>query len=158
AADVAYGEKRAFDAARRRREHGLVDQQVIPDEQVVLHRAGRNLERLDDPGAHEQRQDHGDDDRLGGLPNGGLLEGGGHSGVTRRFLSALLSARGAHPHALLRASRDGLRPVRGTNRRGLAFLVELTILFPPLRPPETPPAGSPRVPRVSSAAFLPSAS
>jgi len=27
---------------------------------------------------------------------------------------------GPHPHALLRASRGGLRPVRGTNRRGLA--------------------------------------
>ena len=30
------------------REHELVDQQVVANQQVVLHRAGRNLERLHD--------------------------------------------------------------------------------------------------------------
>ena len=40
----------------------LVDEQVIADEEVVLHRTGRDLERLHDEGPDEQRQDHRDDD------------------------------------------------------------------------------------------------
>jgi hypothetical protein len=40
-------------------EDELVDEQVIADEQVRLHRSGRDLERLEDERAHEQREDHG---------------------------------------------------------------------------------------------------
>ena len=47
-----------------RAEHELVDQQMVADEQVLLHRAGRNLERLDDERPDEQREDDRDDERL----------------------------------------------------------------------------------------------
>ena len=47
------------------REDELVDHQMVADEEVVLHRAGRNLERLDDKGADDQREDRRDDQRFG---------------------------------------------------------------------------------------------
>ena len=55
-------------------EHELVDQQVIADQQVRLHRAGRNLEGLEDERPHEQREDHRDDDRLEVFADGRLAE------------------------------------------------------------------------------------
>ena len=61
---VPIGSSARSSAGFGRAEHELVDQQMIADEQVVLHRAGRDLERLDDERADEQRQDHRDDDRL----------------------------------------------------------------------------------------------
>ena len=60
--DVAHGQQLACNRAGRRAEDELVHQQVIADEQVVLHRAGRDLERLDDPRTHEQCEDHRDHD------------------------------------------------------------------------------------------------
>ena len=71
----AHRQQRALERGRGRREDELVDQQVIADQQVRLHRAGRDLERLEDERAHEQREDHGDDDRLEVLAQRGLLEG-----------------------------------------------------------------------------------
>ena len=57
-----------------RPEDELVHEQVIADEQVVLHRSGRDLERLHDERADEQREDDGDDDRLEVLAQRRLLE------------------------------------------------------------------------------------
>src|SRR4029079_14881246 len=62
-----------------RAEDELVHQQMIADEQVLFHRPGRDLERLHDERANEQRQDHRDDDRLEVFADGGLLEIAGHS-------------------------------------------------------------------------------
>ena len=58
------GQHRAADGQRRRAEDELVDEQMIADQEVVLHRPRRNLEGLHDPRAHKERQDHGDHDRL----------------------------------------------------------------------------------------------
>src|SRR4029079_17766357 len=61
-------------------EDELVDQQVVAHERVVLHRSRRDLEGLHHPGAHEEREDHRDDDRLEVFADDRLLEGGrGHS-------------------------------------------------------------------------------
>src|SRR2546428_565433 len=49
---------------------------MIADEEVLLHRSGRNLEGLDDECADEQREDDRDDDRLEVLARDGFLEGG----------------------------------------------------------------------------------
>ena len=68
------GSSTSLERGERRREHELVDQQVIADQQVVLHRAGRDLERLDDERPDEQRQDHRDADRLEVLARGRLAE------------------------------------------------------------------------------------
>ena len=67
--DVAIGSTARSNAVGAR-ENELVHQQVIADQEVVLHRAARDLERLDDEGAHEQREDHRDDDRLEVLATG----------------------------------------------------------------------------------------
>ena len=72
--DLGDGQKRALEARGGRTEHELVHQQVVADEQVVLHRARRDLEGLDDEGPDEQGEDHGDDDRLEVLADGRLLE------------------------------------------------------------------------------------
>ena len=76
---VPIGSSGALEAGLARAEHELVDQQVIADEQVVLHRAGRDLERLDDERPDEERQDDGDDDRLEVLAQRRLPEVLGHS-------------------------------------------------------------------------------
>src|SRR5207247_2847489 len=60
---------------RLRTEDELVDQEMIANQQVVLHRSRRDLERLHDPRAHEERKDHRDDDRLEVLADDGFLEG-----------------------------------------------------------------------------------
>src|SRR5262249_49538249 len=75
AADGTDGEDGAPDRERRRPEDELVDQQVIADQQVVLHRAGRDLERLHDPSMDEQREDHRNDDRLEVLAEDRFLVG-----------------------------------------------------------------------------------
>src|SRR5204863_456439 len=67
-------QERALDRRRGWREDELVDQQVIADEQVLLHRSGRNLERLDDERADEEGEDDGDDDRFEVLADRRLLE------------------------------------------------------------------------------------
>ena len=69
----------ALEAGFARAEHELVDEQVVADEEVVLHRAGRDLERLDDEGPDKERQDDRDDDRLEVLAERGLLEFARHS-------------------------------------------------------------------------------
>src|SRR5262249_46854917 len=52
-------QKRVFESRYwRRREDELVHEQMVADEQVVLHRPGRDLERLDDEGADQKSQDH----------------------------------------------------------------------------------------------------
>jgi hypothetical protein len=63
-ADRVDRQQRPFGRAEGRREDELVHQQVIADEQVVLHRAGGDLEGLDDEGADEQRQDDRHADRF----------------------------------------------------------------------------------------------
>ena len=44
--------------------HHLVDEQKVADEQRPLHAAARNLERLDEERAHEEKEHDGDDERL----------------------------------------------------------------------------------------------
>ena len=48
--------------ATGRAEDELVHQRVIGDQQVLLHRAGRDFEGLNDEGTDEQRQNDRDDD------------------------------------------------------------------------------------------------
>ena len=94
-------------ADRRRAEDELVDQQVIADQQVVLHRPGRDLERLHHPGPHEQREDHRDDDRLEVFADGGFLESG-HcraSGVSDSRSSRPSAPRGTLPAGSRRGRR-----------------------------------------------------
>jgi hypothetical protein len=64
ALDRGFRQQLPLHAGAVRAEDELVHEQVVADEEVVLHRAGRDLERLDDERAHEQGEDHGDDDRL----------------------------------------------------------------------------------------------
>ena len=64
ASDGADRQNRPFERRRRGTEDELVHQQVIANQQVLLHRSGRDLEGLHDEGADEQRKDHRDDDRL----------------------------------------------------------------------------------------------
>ena len=47
----------------------LVHQQVVADQQVLLHGAGGDLERLEDEGAYEEREDHRDADGFEVLPH-----------------------------------------------------------------------------------------
>ena len=47
-----------------RPEHELVDEEMIADEQVRLHRARRDFEGLDDERPDEQREHDRDDQRL----------------------------------------------------------------------------------------------
>src|SRR3954465_11616199 len=49
------GREAAADRGGGRAEDELVDEQVIADEQVVLHRSGGDLEGLHDPRADEER-------------------------------------------------------------------------------------------------------
>src|SRR4029078_485703 len=74
APDVSDRQQGPFESARRRAEDELVDQEMVADQQVVLHRSGGNLERLHDPRPHEEREDHGNDDRFGIFPKRGLVE------------------------------------------------------------------------------------
>jgi len=72
AADVTDGQQRAARAGRA--EDELVDEEVIADEEVVLHRPRRDLEGLDDPRPHEEREDDRNDDRLEVLAERGFFE------------------------------------------------------------------------------------
>src|SRR5262249_60920931 len=74
ASNCADRHQRALQTRRSRREHELVHEQMIADEQVVLHRAGRNLERLQDERPDEEREDYRDEDRFEILANRRLLE------------------------------------------------------------------------------------
>ena len=89
---VPIGSSARSSARGARPEHELVDQQMIADEQVVLHRAGRNLERLHDERADEQRQDDGDDDRFEVFADGRFLKarGGRIRGARRRRLASFV--------------------------------------------------------------------
>ena len=64
AVDLLHRQQRPLGAAGVRAEHELVDEQMIADEQVRLHRAGRNLEGLDDERPDEQREHDRNDERL----------------------------------------------------------------------------------------------
>ena len=64
ALDRLHREHRALGPGDGRAEHELVHQQMIADQQVLLHRPGRYLERLDDERADEERQHDGDNERL----------------------------------------------------------------------------------------------
>ena len=72
-------QNRLLDARGARAEDELVDEQMIADQEVVLHRSGRDLERLHDEGADEQRQDDGDDDRFEVLAESRFPELASHS-------------------------------------------------------------------------------
>ena len=65
-----------LERARRRPVDELVDQDVIADQQVLLHRAARDLERLHDVGARERGEDHRDQQRLEVLSENGLVRHG----------------------------------------------------------------------------------
>src|SRR5215471_21830091 len=70
---------------------------MIADEQVVLHRTGRNLERLDHEGADEERQDDRDHDRLEVFADRRFLETLSHDVPERRPASAIgLCAHSEH--------------------------------------------------------------
>ena len=63
AAHVAVREK-PRERRQPRREGELVDEQVVADEDRLLHRAGRDLVGLDDEGPDEEDEDAGDEQRL----------------------------------------------------------------------------------------------
>ncbi len=75
--DVTNGHDRAIEAGRRP-EYELVDEQVVADEQVVLHRSCGDLERLHHPGAHEERENHRNDDGFEVLTDRRFTIGGCH--------------------------------------------------------------------------------
>ena len=77
ALDVTNRHDRAIEAGRRP-EYELVDEQVVADEQVVLHRSGGDLERLHHPRADEEREDHRNDDGFEVLTDRRLTIGGCH--------------------------------------------------------------------------------
>src|SRR5687767_1170372 len=74
AGDFLHGKERPFDSARIRAEYELIDEQVIANQEVGLHRSGRNLEGLDDKGPDEERQHARDDERLEILARDRFLE------------------------------------------------------------------------------------
>jgi hypothetical protein len=73
ARDRLLGQNPVLPGPERGRVDHLVDQQVIADQQVVLHRAGRDLEGLDHERADEEREDDGDDHGLEVLADDRLL-------------------------------------------------------------------------------------
>src|SRR4029453_10717207 len=78
---LLHRQQRLLGAAGIRAEHEFVDEQMIADEQVRLHRAGRNFEGLDDERPDEQREHNRNDEGFEILARDGLLErrGGRHS-------------------------------------------------------------------------------
>ena len=73
---IVDGDDGLFDEGRLDAIDELVDQNVIADQQRVLHGTGRDFESLDHKGADKQGQYHGDDDRLDVFPQGPLFFGG----------------------------------------------------------------------------------
>ena len=72
ATDVAPGQDGVLDGGHDRRKHHLVDDEVVTDEQIRLHGARRDLERLKHPRPDEQREDDGNDERLEVLARDGF--------------------------------------------------------------------------------------
>ncbi len=112
---VGDGQQGPLERGGRRREHELVHQQVIADEQVVLHRSRRDLEGLHDPRAHEQRQDHGHHDRLEvlarvALPESAVDGGGRGGGGCGLGHGSCLSRLGSHRAASLSRRPSSARP------------------------------------------------
>src|SRR3990172_611990 len=68
---------------------------MIADEQIVLHRAGRNLERLDDKRTDEERQNHRNHDRFEVFADDGLLERLGHGACGYSSVPIFSTARKA---------------------------------------------------------------
>jgi hypothetical protein len=64
----ADGQEPLLERRHRRPVDELVDQDVIADQQVLLHRAGGDLERLHHPGAGEGLEHDGDEQGLQVLP------------------------------------------------------------------------------------------
>ena len=132
----AIGSSAALEPGHGRAGDELVDEQMIADEQVVFHRSGRDLERLHDERADEQRQHDRGDDRLEVLANGGFLEVAHHQAFSFSFQ---LPAS----HAL---------------EAGSSELTAIPYRSPSSARRETLPAGSGPCRPASSASCLPSAS
>src|SRR4029079_19628202 len=64
AMDDAFRQDGSLECTGRRAVDELVDEQVVANQQVDFHRASRDLERLNDEGADEEREYHGNHDRL----------------------------------------------------------------------------------------------
>src|SRR5205823_6053040 len=97
---------------------------MIANQQVVLHRSRRDLERLHDPRAHEERKNHRDDDGLEVLAEDGFLEGCCHvwfeahvSGLMMPGLKTRPAVQGTAGRTL-RSAVPGPTPVPPSARRG----------------------------------------
>jgi len=95
----------------------LVDEDVVPDQERVLHAARRDLERLQEEGADDQGDDEGDAERLSVLPDLPLL-GARCANPKFRHHLPLSSGHSINTATHLEDSTECARNRRSRRRRG----------------------------------------